>query len=162
MDTPYQKNKKDDIIACIGRRQPIGCYLLNIKFRPTGPITAKNGYLLGGLAVLAFVCFIHLRSLKSRSVLPENQLAIPDDYHTGVQNPSTSIFTLGSMSFDSEARKLVANGTTTDLTRTETRVLRIFAACPNEPIERSRLQKRDMGGRRCYSRPQSGYVHFET
>src|SRR5579871_6308429 len=27
------KNTKDDIVACIGRRQPIGCYIINIKFK---------------------------------------------------------------------------------------------------------------------------------
>jgi hypothetical protein len=121
------KNKKDDIIACIGRRQPIACYMINIKFKPTGIITAKNGYLLGSLTVLAFVGFISLRSIKPPKALPDSQ-------HTG-------IFTLGSMSFDTELRKLLINGTTIDLTRTETRVLRIFALSPNEAIERSRLQK---------------------
>ena len=121
------KNKKDDIVACKGRRQPIACYMINIKFKPTGIITAKNGYLLGGLVVLAFVGFIFLRSVKPRKALPDSQ-------HTG-------IFTLGSMSFDAETRKLMINGKTIDLTRTETRVLRIFALSPNEAIERSRLQK---------------------
>ena len=121
------KNKKDDIVACIGRRQPIACYMINIKFKPTGIITAKNGYLLGSLTVLAFVGFIFLRSVKPRKALPGSQ-------HTG-------IFTLGSMSFDAETRKLMINGKTIDLTRTETRVLRIFALSPNEAIERSRLQK---------------------
>src|SRR3982750_2685153 len=55
------KNKKDDIVACIGRRQPTACYMINIKFKPAGIITAKNGYLLGSLALLAFVGFIFLR-----------------------------------------------------------------------------------------------------
>ena len=45
------------------------------------------------------------------------------------------------MSFDTGTRKLMINGKTIDLTRTETRVLRIFALSPNEAIERSRLQK---------------------
>ena len=121
------KNKKDDIVACIGRRQPIACYMINIKFKPTGIITAKNGYLLGSLSFLAFVGFIFLRSVKPRKALPDSQ-------HTGM-------FTLGSMSFDAETRKLMINGKTIDLTRTETRVLRIFALSPNEAIERSRLQK---------------------
>lgn len=121
------KNKKDDIVACIGRRQPIACYIINIKFKPTGIITAKNGYLLGSLTVLAFVGFIFLRSVKPRRALADSQ-------HTG-------IFTLGSMSFDAETRKLMINGKTLDLTKTETRVLRIFALSPNEAIERSRLQK---------------------
>jgi len=121
------KNKKDDIVACIGRRQPIACYMINIKFKPTGIITAKNGYLLGSLTVLAFVGFIFLRSVKP-------QKAIPDSQRTG-------IFTLGSMSFDAETRKLMQDGKTIDLTKTETRVLRMFALSPNEAIERTRLQK---------------------
>ena len=121
------KNKKNDIVACLGRRQPIGCYMINIKFKPTGIITAKNGYLLGSLTVLAFVGFIFLRSVRPRKTLSDSQ-------HTGT-------FTLGCMSFDAETRKLMINGQTIDLTRTETRVLRIFALSPNKTIERSRLQK---------------------
>ncbi|MBE7169011.1 MAG: winged helix-turn-helix transcriptional regulator [Williamsia sp.] len=120
------RNKKDDIVACKGRRQPMGCYIIDIKFKPAGIMT-KNGFLLGSLAVLAFVGFIFLRSVKPRKVLPDTQ-------HTG-------IFTLGSMSFDVETRKLMINGKTIDLTRTETRVLHIFALSPNEVIDRSRLQK---------------------
>lgn len=121
------KNKKDDIVACIGRRQPIACYMINIKFKPTGVATAKNGYFLGALLPLAFIGFIFLRSVKPRRALPDIQ-------HTGM-------FTLGSMSFDTEARKLMINGKTIELTKTETRVLHIFALSPNEAIERSRLQK---------------------
>ena len=63
------KNKKDDIVACIGRRQPIACYMINIKFKPTGITTAKNEYFLGGLLFLAFVGFIFLRSVKPRKDL---------------------------------------------------------------------------------------------
>ena len=127
------KNKKDDIVACRGRRQPIGCYLINIKFKPTGIITAKNGYLLGSLPLLAFIGFMFLRSAKPRKVLAEIP-GLPDSEHT-------DMFTLGSISFNAETRKLMINGNTIDLTRTETRVLRIFALSPNEAIERRRLQK---------------------
>jgi len=131
------KNKKDDIVACLGRRQPIGCYMINIKFKPTAVITAKDGYFLGGLSFLAFVGFIFLRSVKPRKVLPKGE-------NTDVFTPESrhiDMFTLGSLSFDAEARKLLINGETIDLTKTETRVLRIFALSPNEAIERSRLQK---------------------
>lgn len=121
------KNKKDDIVACIGRKQPMGCYMINIKFKPRGIAIAKEGYFLGGLLFLGFAGFVFLRSAKPRK-------ALPDSRHT-------DLFTLGSMSFDTETRKLMVNGRTIDLTRTETRVLRIFALSPNEPIERSRLQK---------------------
>ena len=127
------KNKKDDIVTCTGRTQPIGCYMINIKFKPTGVTTARNGYFLGALLLLALSGFVFLRPAKPRKVLPVSQ---PTD--DSVHN---DIFTLGSMSFNAEARKLLANGTTIDLTKTETRVLRIFALSPNEVIERSRLQK---------------------
>jgi len=121
------KNKKDDIVPCRGRKQPRACYMINVKFKPTGIITAKNGYLLGSLPFLAFVGFIFMRSVKPRKTLPDS--------------PPTGVFTLGSLSFDAEARKLMINGETIDLTKTETRVLRIFALSPNEAIERNRLQK---------------------
>lgn len=122
------KNKKDDIVTCIGRKQPTACYIINVKFKPTGINIAKNGYLLGGLSFLAFVGFIFLRSVKPRRTLPED-----------IQN--TSIITLGSVLFDAKNRKLIIDGNTIDLTGTETRVLLIFALSPNETIERSRLQK---------------------
>ncbi len=51
------------------------------------------------------------------------------------------MFTLGATLFDVDTRKLMIDGKTIDLARTETRVLRIFALSPNEAIERSRLQK---------------------
>lgn len=121
------KNKKDDIVSCLGRKQPIACYMINIRFKPTGIITAKNGYLLGSLTLLAFAGFIFARSPKSRKTIPDSQ--------------DTGIFSLGSILFDAETRKLTCNGKTIELTRTETRVLRIFALSPNEAIERSRLQK---------------------
>jgi len=121
------KNKKDDIVACIGRRQPKACYLINIKFKPTGINTAKNRYLLGGLSFLALVGFIALRSGKSRKVLPEK--------------PHNNMLSLGSLFFDTKNRKLILDETIIDLTATESRVLLIFALSPNEIIERSRLQK---------------------
>jgi len=120
-------NKKDDIVACSGRKQPRACYMINIKFKPTGMNTAKKGYILGGLSFLAFVGFIFLRPVKSRRVVPGDQ--------------NNSMLTLGSVLFDAERRQLTINGDTVDLTGTETRILRILALSPNETIDRSRLQK---------------------
>ena len=134
-------NKKDDIIACLGRAQPKACYLIRITFQSAETNTAKIGYLLGSLALLAGVGYIFLRRAKPPSGVPENQSAIPGNHPAGLQNPSASLFTLGSMLFDAETRKLLINEKTIDLTKTETRVLRIFALTPNEAIERSRLQK---------------------
>ncbi len=127
------KNKKDDIVACKGRMQPVGYYMINIKFKPTGVVTTKNGYLLGGLLFLALTGFLFFKYAKPKKALPVNQ------YND--ESLDTDMFTLGSMSFNVEARKLTKNENTIDLTKTETRVLRIFALSPNEAIERSRLQK---------------------
>jgi Transcriptional regulatory protein, C terminal len=130
------KNKKDDIVACIGRTQPTACYIINLKFKPKGITKAKNEYFLGTLLLLAFAGFIFLRFVKPRKALPDltDSPQLPDGRHT-------DMLSLGSMSFYTEARKLMINGKTIDLTRTETRVLRMFALSPNKVIERSRLQK---------------------
>ncbi|WP_244211687.1 winged helix-turn-helix domain-containing protein [Sphingobacterium detergens] len=121
------KNKKDDIIACIGRVQPSACYMINIKFKPTGIHTTKNSYLLGSLPILAIVGFIFLRSVKSRKNTAKDQ--------------STTLFTLGSVLFNAKERQLIIHDRTIDLTGTEARLLLIFASSPNETIMRSRLQK---------------------
>ncbi|MGH2667266.1 winged helix-turn-helix domain-containing protein [Flavobacterium sp.] len=121
------KNKKDDIVACIGRKQPRACYMVNIKFNSAGINSAKNKYFLGSLSFLAFVGFVFLRSVKPRKTLSDGQ--------------KTNMYTLGSALFDAQHRKLIINGKTIALTGTETRVLLIFALSPNETIERNRLQK---------------------
>ncbi|MDR6810366.1 DNA-binding response OmpR family regulator [Arcicella sp. BE140] len=121
------KNKKDDIVACRGRKQPRASYMINIKFKSSSINTAKNEFLLGGLPFLVLVGFIFLKSAKPQKTLPDGQ--------------NTDLLTLGSVLFDAKNRKLMINGKTIDLTATETRVLLIFALSPNETIERSRLQK---------------------
>lgn len=121
------KNNKNDIIACTGRKQPTACYRINIKFKPTGITTAKNGYFLGGASFLAVAGFIFWGYGKKRKTLPNGQ--------------HPNLFTLGSILFDAKNRKLIINEKSIDLTGTETRVLLIFASSPNQTIERSRLQK---------------------
>jgi DNA-binding winged helix-turn-helix (wHTH) protein len=121
------KNKKNDIVPCKGRKQPAACYMINIKFKPAGITTARNGYLLGSLPFLAFVGFIFVRSVKPRRALPNGQ--------------DNDMLTLGAVWFDAKNRKLIINKKSIDLTGTETRLLLIFALSPNEIIERSRLQK---------------------
>lgn len=121
------QNKKDDIVACIGRKQPKAHYMINIKFKSTTINTVKNKLLSGGLPFLAFVGVVFLLSAKWRRGVPVKVDA--------------GIFTLGTMLFDARNRKLVINGKAIDLTGTETRVLNIFASSPNQTVERSRLQK---------------------
>ena len=121
------KNKKDNIVACSGRKQPKACYTISIKFKPTGINIVKNGYLLGGLSFLGFLGFILLRPSKAKKALSPNE--------------HDNIITLGSGLFDTINKKLIVNGNTIDLTGTETRLLLIFALSPNEIIEKNRIQK---------------------
>lgn len=136
------KNKKDDIVACIGRTQPVACYKINIKFKPSGITTTKNEYFLGALLLLGFGGFVLLRHVRQQKTLPN----LPDspelsDSTDLTESEHTDMFTMGSILFDMKNQKLAVNGNTTDLTGTETRILRIFALSPNEAIERIRLQK---------------------
>lgn len=120
------KNKKEDILACVGRKQPIACYKINIKFKPSDVVTANSKYYLVGLAILLLIGFVFWK-LK-----PKKQLSKIDN---------SKLFTFGSVVFDAQKRQLEINKETIDLTATETRLLLIFASSPNETIERSRLQK---------------------
>ena len=36
------KNRKDDIITCIGRKQPTACYMINVKFKISSVNPASN------------------------------------------------------------------------------------------------------------------------
>ncbi len=121
------KNKKDNIVACLGRKQPKACYMINIKFKPTGINIVKNGYLLGSLSFLGFIGFIFLRSFKPQKALSNRE-----------QN---NMITLGSALFDTVNKKLIVEENAIYLTGTETRILLIFALSPNEIIEKSRIQK---------------------
>lgn len=120
-------NKKNDIVACQGRAQPIACYLINIKFKPTGIPTVGYTYLFAGVSLLSFIGLIFLKSAKPLK--------------TSTLDKDAKKFTLGSVLFDVQQRQLIINEKTIDLTGTETRLLHIFALSPNKTIERSQLQK---------------------
>jgi hypothetical protein len=121
------KNKKDDIVTCIGRKQPKACYIISIRFKPKGITATTTNYLLGGLSFLALVGFLLVSKVAPRNKAPKET--------------THAILTFGSVVFDSQQRQLQINNETIDLTGTETRLLLILASSPNATIERSRLQK---------------------
>lgn len=127
-------NKQDDIISCLGRKQPKACYIIRIKFPNAGPINTKNGLLLGSLAFLAVVGYVFWKPAKQRNGVVEHQ-------SDSLQQAAEGQFMLGKIVFDLEARTLLHADTTIELTKTEARVLHMFALAPNAIIERSRLQK---------------------
>lgn len=121
------KNKKNDIITCIGRKQPISCYSISIKFHQKGISTTRNTVLFGSMSFLAFLGFFFWRKNKPRGA--------------DSKVDSSTVFNLGRIVFDPSKRQLSNEGTNIELTKTETRLLVIFASSTNETIARSRLQK---------------------
>lgn len=116
-------NTKDDIIACSGRNQPKNCYYIDIKFQNGGMSANQKEYLLASLPWLAFVGLLIVKSKKSQIPSPSPLLKFGNTVHNST-NKTISI-----------AGKTIA------LTSKENKLLSIFAASPNEVIERSRLQK---------------------
>lgn len=120
--------QKDDIVSCKGRKLPVACYTIQIKFKTDSLITAKTGYLLGSLPILAFVGLLFFRVARTKKDVVENAL-------------ESEQFQVGDFLFDAKQRKLVLNDNLIELTATETKVLRIFAESPNVVIERNKIQK---------------------
>lgn len=118
-------NKKDDIIACSGRLQPLNCYYINIKFQGTGISTSQKGYLLGSLPWLAFVALLITKSVNGRKK----------------QSSPTTAIKLGNTIYNITDKNITIDGKTIDLTLKENKLLSIFAKSPNVVVERSRLQK---------------------
>ena len=118
--------EKETIVSCKGRRLPKACYVISIQFKDA-LISAKSGYLLGSLPILAFIGLLFFRTAK-----PKKDVQVIHEVDQ---------FQLGGILFDAKLRKLVMKELTVDLTATESRVLRIFAESPNLVIERNRIQK---------------------
>jgi len=122
-------NQKNDIISCKGRKLPKACYMITIKFKSASLMTAKSGYLLASVPILAFIGLLIFRYVKPKKK--------PQELPQG-----NDLFQLGAFSFDAKNRKLTLNEVTIDLTATEAKVLHIFALLsPNVAIERNRIQK---------------------
>lgn len=122
------QNEQNNIIPCSGRKQPRGCYLVNIKFQNTGIADLSKGYLIGGLSLFAFIGLLAIRPFRIR----KRKIVMG--------NPET-VFQIGNTLFDPTNRQINILGITTELTPKENKLLRIFADSPNEIVERSRLQK---------------------
>ncbi|OOQ56541.1 winged helix-turn-helix domain-containing protein [Mucilaginibacter pedocola] len=128
------EDKKADgdkaLIPCSGRTQPLGNYVVEINFEKDGISSAQQGYLLGGIPLLALIGLLFSRPAKQQVV------AI-----SATDKQREEQLTIGNTIFDAGKRTLKFEGNITELTFKENRVLLILAASPNEIVERARLQK---------------------
>ncbi|TKC07702.1 response regulator transcription factor [Pedobacter frigoris] len=124
-------NGQKNVIPCIGRIQKKKCYFINLKFRAQGVIFKTESKVLSILAVLIIlvlsVKYYRRKSLADNQV---KQIDIPED---GIR--------IGKYNFFYEKQYLTVDQVKTDLTIKEAKLLHIFAASPNQIIDRNRLQK---------------------
>jgi len=123
------KNEKNNIVPCSGRKQPKGCYIIDLKFQSPAITASQKAYLIGGLPLLAFIALIISGSVKAR----KNKIEITSAVSDG--------FKIGNTLFDPKKGQVITAKITTALTSKENKILLIFAHSPNVIIERSRLQK---------------------
>ncbi|MES2004806.1 MAG: winged helix-turn-helix domain-containing protein [Bacteroidota bacterium] len=123
------RNAQTNIVPCLGRKQPRGCYLVNIRFQNTGIAPIPNGYVVGGLSVFAFIGLLAARPFR----IKWSRVRTPDT--------NAAILQLGHTLFEPGKRQITISDITTELTPKENKLLKIFADSPGELIERHRLQK---------------------
>ncbi len=129
--------KQNDIIPCQGRDQPPRQYYIMIQFQEP-PSDARTWYLagIGLLGISLIALFIKLsRNKNLTSPISSLPTSVPVS-----ETPKVSI-AIGPFSFFPAEQFLLRDQTRTDLTAKESRLLEIFAAAPNQVVERNRLQK---------------------
>jgi hypothetical protein len=123
--------KKNDIVPCLGRSQPAGCYLVQIQFMEFQP-DEKTGvpyyFYITSFLSIALVLFVGQMYTKSKT--PPASPATPTDF-----------IRLGQFCFYPDSRLLKHNDESIELSDKETKLLRLFASQPNQLITRDQLLK---------------------
>jgi DNA-binding winged helix-turn-helix (wHTH) protein len=123
------KQKKNDVLACLGRKQVSACYLVTVEFG-SAPFGVKKYVAAASLLAVFALCPFVIIGYRGKKSLPKK-----------LPNPKNNLIPIGTILFDNDKKQLVTQGETIKLTAKETRLLWIFAQNPNEIIDRSRLQK---------------------
>ncbi|HAN40080.1 MAG TPA: transcriptional regulator [Chitinophagaceae bacterium] len=136
-------NKKEDIITCLGRKQPKACYRIHIKFQQPTTIPNTVGFWLAVLVPIAVISY-GVAKFAHRSAIAKKLVTTTEVISSSILQQvdgNTSALTVGSLSFDVSAGKLLMGESITDLTKTEARILAMLATTPNVVVARSKLQK---------------------
>jgi hypothetical protein len=126
--------KRKDIIPCLGRVQPVGCYSIQIAFVDMGTEASafqKYTPYAAGMVALALLFLASRQSLARKS-----KETSPVDANDPIQP-----VVIGNTNFFPAQLKLVINQEILALSKKETQLLEILAAQPNELIPRERLLK---------------------
>lgn len=122
------ESQKNDVLACGGRKQPVGCYAITIEFEDAA-FGAKKYATAASLLVGAILLPLVIGRWRKKKT--------PRDFH----QPKSGQIAIGSILFEPHKKQLIAAAETVKLTAKESRLLLIFAQNPNQVIDRARLQK---------------------
>lgn len=135
------KDSTNNIVPCLGRDQVKACYKIKLLF-PTTSTSSSTDYLLTG-SLLAICLSLLVRSLynKRRKAALATEATNGDSAPpTPAAEPSNAV-SIGRYLFYTDKQILSLEGQVIPLTAKESKLLQVFAATPNEVIDRDRLLK---------------------
>jgi hypothetical protein len=123
----YEMSAQQDLVPCLGRKQPTGCYAVQITFsKPFVPYnqTLLGSFVLAGLVLIGFVAVGFNRKHKKAVVSDTEEFLVIKSYK-----------------FYPQSGLLKHSEGTLELSRKETTLLKLFAENPNQLLLRDRLLK---------------------
>ncbi len=118
-------SKNDNIVACSGRHQPLGCYVVQIEFLKENTLYSNFYWAL--LIPFGIIGLLIYRKFKTKKMLE------------AIEN--SDFIKIGQTKFFPEKNYLQLNDEVIELSARESKLLNIFAENQNQIIERERLMK---------------------
>ena len=125
-------SEQNTIVPCTERKQPQGCYYINLTFK-TKFLTANKKYVIAAIGMVAMsLIFFGLNLYKKRQAITgTNEKDDGPKNIAGIQ--------IGQYLFNND--ELIIGEEKIMLSMKESKLLSIFANSPNQIIDRNRLQK---------------------
>jgi len=117
-----------NVITCVGRKMPLNCYVITLKFIPKTNNLFNNYFFF---VILFFAASLFLL-LRFKNVKRKKELVISDDEEH---------ITIGKYSFYFKKHHLQFEKEQISLTPKESKLLQLLSLSPNEIIDRNTLQK---------------------
>ncbi|TCJ13533.1 helix-turn-helix domain-containing protein [Flaviaesturariibacter flavus] len=133
---------QQSIVPCLGRVQPEGPYSISIQFRTPAPFWTGKRLLGAGAGVLALLLLATgVRSVRRKTSPVMEEPPTTDAVPAMPSAPALPGLALGRYWFLPEQQCLLFEEERIALTGKEAALLQLFAARPNEVIDRAELQK---------------------
>lgn len=136
------QDSTNNVVPCLGREQEKACYRIRLSF--PAATTGDTSYLLPGsllaigLSLLARYLYNRRRTTVDTATTIHNDPAPAPAIEA---SPATTTVSIGRYLFDRDKQVLQLDEQIIALTAKEAKLLQVFAATPNEVIDRNRLLK---------------------